>query len=162
MDPIAILILSMLLGLIIYSLIAKWYVLPSLTSLPDKQAFTPLLLLHGFRYIGMAFLLTGVVSPTLSHLFAYPAAYGDLLAAVLALIALAALRFNWTIALALIWIFNIEGTLDLLYAVFQGLQHNALPNQLGATYFIPTVIVPALLVTHFIIFKLLVRRRVSP
>jgi len=160
MDPTAILILSMLLGLLIYSLIAKWYVLPSLALLSDKQAYTPLLLLHSFRFIGLAFLLTGVVSPHLPHAFAYPAAYGDLLAVALALVALVALRYSWAVALPLIWIFNIVGSIDLLYAISQG-AWRFLPNLFGATYFIPVLGVPALLVTHFIIFKLLLRRRVS-
>jgi hypothetical protein len=48
--------------------------------------------LHSFRFVGLAFLVKGVVSPELPAAFAVPAAYGDLIAAVLALLALAALR----------------------------------------------------------------------
>lgn len=156
MDQVTILILSITFGLLVYSLIAKWYLIPYLVSIPRAQAFMPLLFLHSFRYIGLAFLIPGVVSPELSPMFANPAAYGDLLAAVLALFALIALRCTWPIALLLIWIFNIEGTLDLLNAVYQGLRHT-MPGQLGAAYFIPIIIVPALLVVHYIIFKLLLR-----
>ncbi|MEE8225501.1 MAG: hypothetical protein V3R30_01675, partial [Kiloniellales bacterium] len=86
------------------------------------------------------------------------AAYGDLLAAVLALVALLALRLDWPIAVPLVWIFNIEGTLDLLNAVFQGLRYTP-DGHLGATYFIPAVVVPALLVTHAIVFWLLLRKQ---
>jgi hypothetical protein len=57
-----------------------------------------------------------------------------------------------------VWIFNIEGTLDLLNALFQGMRY-APSSDLGATYFIPAVIVPALLVTHFIVFKLLLSQK---
>jgi hypothetical protein len=89
--------------------------------------------------------------------FANPAAYGDLLAAVLALVALIAVRLDWSVATPLLWVFNIEGTLDLLNAFVQGVQRVHV-GDLGATYFIPTVAVPALLVTHFMIFVLLVRQ----
>ncbi len=150
--------LSLVLGLISYSLIASWYVMPALKSLPRAQALKPLLLFHTFRYIGLAFLVPGVAAETLDPSFANPAAYGDLLAAVLALIALVALHFKWVIAIPLVWIFNIEGFLDLINALFQGLRSDA---QLGAAYFIPAVIVPALLVTHFMIFKLLLQKDYS-
>ncbi len=152
--------LSILLGLLSYSLIAKWYVMPQLAAMPRANALTPLLLLHSFRYIGMAFLIPGVTSEVLDTRFAIPAAYGDLLAALLALMAIMALRLRWAMAIPLVWIFNVEGFLDLINAVYQGFRH--VPGgHFGATYFIPAMIVPALLVTHMMIFILLSRRQVS-
>jgi hypothetical protein len=150
--------LSIVLGLLSYSLIAKWYVMPRLAALPRADALTPLLLLHSFRYIGMAFLISGVTLEVLDSRFATPAAYGDLLAAILALIAIMALRLRWAMAIPLVWIFNIEGSLDLLNAVYRGFSH--IPDgHFGATYFIPALIVPALLVTHVMIFVLLWHRQ---
>lgn len=149
--------LSVVLGLLSYGLIAKWYVMPALGALPRAQALTPLLLLHTFRFVGLAFLIPGVTSEVLDQRIAQQAAYGDLLAAVLALIAIMALRSRWAMAIPLVWIFNIEGTLDLLSALFQGLRQ--IPDsRLGATFFIVVVLVPALLVTHYMIFVLLLRR----
>ena len=58
--------------------------------------------------------------------------------------------------MVIVWLFNIEGTLDLFNAVFQGIIHNAWDG-MGATFWIPSVIVPALLVTHYIIFLILLR-----
>jgi len=84
-----------------------------------------------------------------------PAAYGDLLAALLALLAIAALRMAWAGAIPLVWLFNVEGTLDLVNAFYQGLRHDV---QLGGAYYIPTFVVPALLVTHAMIFAMLMRR----
>ncbi len=150
--------LSIVLAVVSYSLIAKWYVMPWLEPLSRKEALTPLLLLHSSRFIGLAFLIPGVTSVPLDPRFANPAAWGDLLAAVLAFIALLALRLEWSAAVPLVWIFNIEGTLDLLNALFQGMRY-APNSDLGATYFIPAVIVPALLVTHFIVFKLLLSQK---
>jgi len=150
--------LSIMLAVVSYSLIAKWYVMPWLAPLSRKEALTPLLLLHSSRFIGLAFLIPGVTSVPLDPRFANPAAWGDLLAAVLAFIALLALRLEWSAAVPLVWIFNIEGTLDLLNALFQGMRY-APNSDLGATYFIPAVIVPALLVTHFMVFKLLLSQK---
>ena len=158
-DSQPIFFLSVVLGFVCWGLVARWYLLPLLAPLPFERAVTPLLLLHAFRYVGLAFLVTGVVAPTLSPSFAVPVAYGDLTASVLALIALAAIRSRWRLAVPLVWLFNIEGTLDLLDAFFQGLRNNVNPGHLGATYFIPTVVVPALLVTHYAIFTLLLRPR---
>ena len=152
-----ILLLSIVMALTAYSLIAKWYVMPVLRSLPRARALMPFLLFHSFRFVGLAFLIPGVTSQPLDSRFANPAAYGDLLAAVLALLALLALRRGWRAAIAMVWIFNLEGTLDLLNAVAQGLRYTEDLGALGATFFIPTVVVPALLVSHAMIFMILLR-----
>jgi hypothetical protein len=109
--------------------------------------------LHSFRFIGLAFLVPGVVSPDLPVGFARPAAYGDLIAAALALLALLGLQSRP--ATGLVWVFNVWGSVDLLYAFYQGLGFE--PGQLGAAYFIPTVVVPLLLITHGLVFRLLLR-----
>jgi hypothetical protein len=102
----------------------------------------------------MVFLVPTVVGPALPASFAVPAAYGDLLAGLLALAAIGALRARSRIALPLTWVFNVIGLLDLVHAFYQGLANDV---QLGAAYFIPTFVVPALVVTHVMIFRMLVR-----
>ena len=153
--------LSMVMGFIVFGFAARWYVAPALSRLDRKAALTPFLLLHATRYVGLAFLIPGVTAEPLDPRFAEAAAYGDLVAAVLALVALLALRLNWPIAITLVWIFNVAGTVDLLNAVFQGMRYVPL-GHLGATYFIPTVVVPLLLVTHVLVFWVLLARRATP
>ena len=102
MNTEPILLFSIALGLLIYSLIGKWYLMPWTASRPRSEALIPLLLLHSFRYIGMAFLIPGVTSEILDARFAAPAAYGDLLAGLLALIASTGLRLRWTLAIPLV------------------------------------------------------------
>jgi hypothetical protein len=143
-------------GFTAYGLIAKWYIMPVLLALPRARALVPLLLFHCFRFIGLAFLIPGVTSQPLDSRFSNPAAYGDLIAALLAFLAILALRQRWRTAIPLVWIFNFEGTLDLLNAVTQGLRFTE-NGTLGATYFIPAIIVPALLVTHVMVFIILLR-----
>ncbi len=79
---------------------------------------------------------------------------------MLALLAVVALKLRWSIAVPLVWVFNLEGTLDALYAVSQGLRHVD-AGQLGGVVFIPLLIVPALIVTHVMIFQILLRRAAS-
>jgi hypothetical protein len=155
MSPPQIFGLQFLMSLLVYGLIARWYVAPRLATMPLAAALTPLLLLHATRYVGLVFLVPTVVGAPLPREFAVPAAYGDLLAAGLALLAIAALRSRSAIALGTVWLFNAVGTLDLLYALYQG---NRLQAALGAAYYIPTVVVPALLLTHAMIFSMLLTR----
>src|SRR3989475_8400278 len=147
--------LQFLLSVVLYALIARWHAAPRLAALPLASALSPLLFLHAFRHLGMVFLVPTVVGPALPAAFAVPAAYGDLLAAVLALLGILGLRGQWRPARMLVWVFSVVGTVDLLNALYQGAR---LGVELGAAYYIPTFAVPALLVTHAMIFARLVKR----
>ena len=154
MDTQAIFGLQFFLSLVVWGVIAKWSVTPWLGTKSAHEALFWLTLPHAFRHIGMVFLVPGVVAQPLPDAFAIPAAYGDLVTGVLALLGLIALRTGWAGALALVWLFNIVGTVDLLNA----LRHvNVAPN-FGAAWYIPTFLVPLLLVTHFMIFVRLLKR----
>jgi hypothetical protein len=147
--------LQVVLSFVVYTLVARWYVAPRLAPLPRETALPPLLVLHAFRHMGMVFLVPAVVGPSVAASFAVPAGYGDLLAGLLALAALLALRARSSAAIPVVWLFNVIGLLDLVNAFYQGL---AAEVQLGAAYYIPTFVVPALVVTHLMIFRILVRR----
>ncbi len=149
--------IQFVLSLIGYRLIAKWYVAPRLAALRLHDALVPLLFLHAFRHLGLVFLVPAIVAPTLTPAFAKPAAYGDLLAGLLAFLAILALHYRWPLALGLAWLVNIVGTLDLLYAFYQGTSRDIGPH-LGSAWYVPTFAVPALYVTHVMIFAMLIRR----
>ncbi len=68
---------------------------------------------------------------------------------MLALLAIVALRSRWRAAPALTWVFNIVGSVDLVNA----LRHTDVAPLFGAAWYIPTMLVPLLLVTHFMIFR---------
>lgn len=159
MDPVVIFPLQFGFSLAVYSLLARWFLAPWLDAKPKHEALVVLILPHVFRHIGMSFFVPGVVAEPLPAAFAGPAAYGDLLSAVLAVLAIAALRNGWQPALVLVWVFNTVGFADLLNAIYQGLRLGLL-EQLGAAWYIPTFLVPALLVTHIMVFgRLLGSRR---
>lgn len=148
--------LQVVLSFAVYGLIARWYVAPALAALPLESALQPLLVLHALRHMGLVFLVPTVAGGSVPASFAVPATYGDLLAGLLALAALVALRGRSAVALPLVWLFNVVGLLDLIDAFYQGLAANV---QLGAAYYIPTLVVPALVITHAMIFCMLVRPR---
>jgi hypothetical protein len=150
--------LSILLSFVAFGLVTKLYIWPRLRTLERDDAILPLLLPHTFRFIGLSFLVPGVVSPSLPSAFAVPAAYGDLIAVILAVAASIALFKRVSVATALVWLFNVWGAADFLFAFYQGVFGVQLDaRMLGAAFFIPTVIVPAGLITHGLIFWLLVR-----
>ncbi len=143
---------------VVWAIVARQYIWPALRSRPRADALRPLLLLHAFRFVGLAFLVPGVVSPDLPTAFARPAAYGDLATATLALLAITVLRTR--LGIILVWAFNILGSADLLHAFYEGNRTGVgrAPGLQGAAYFIPTVLVPLLLITHGLVFRLLLRR----
>jgi hypothetical protein len=147
--------ISVAFGFVAWAVVAVFYIWPELRDRSRTEALRPLLTLHGFRFIGLSFLVPGVVSPDLPIAFARDAAYGDVVAAILALLALTALRSKLGIALA--WVFNIWGSLDLLNAFYVANATGLLAGQLGAAFFIPTAIVPLLLITHALVFRILLK-----
>jgi hypothetical protein len=147
--------LQFILSILAWALIAKWYFSPHLDKMPLDDALSLLALPHIFRHVGLVFLVPGIVAQPLQSDFGNPAAYGDLLTGILALLAFASLRMKWSGAIAIVWLFNIVGTLDLMNALRQA---DVIPN-FGAAWYIPTFLVPLLLVTHFMMFKRLIKQK---
>src|SRR5712664_4884587 len=108
---------SIVFSLIAWGIVAARYIWPELRHRQRAEALRPLLILHSFRFIGLAFLVPGVVSPDLPSAFAHSAAYGDIVAATLALLSLVSLPRGAGIVIA--WIFNLWGSADLLNAFYQ-------------------------------------------
>jgi hypothetical protein len=148
---------SIAFSLIAWGIVAARYIWPKLRLRPRAEALRPLLILHSFRFIGLAFLVPGVVSTGLPSAFARSAAYGDIIAAMLALLALISLPRAFGVLIA--WIFSVWGTADLFNAFYQANHAGLMAGQLGATYFIPTFIVPLLLITHGLGFRILLQHQ---
>ena len=152
----SILTVNLALSTLVFWIAARLYLLPNLASLQPRAVLLPILLLHSFRHLGLMFLAAGATYPGVPPQFAYPAAFGDLLAALLALAAIPAVAGNWRVARSLVWIFNVEGTVDLIAAITLATIYDAEPY-MGPAYWIPAFWVPALLVTHYITFVVLLR-----
>ena len=147
---------SIAFSLIAWGIVTARFIWPQLRFRPRGEALRPLLILHSFRFVGLAFLVPGVVSPDLPSAFAHSAAYGDIIAATLALLALISLSSG--AGTVITWIFNLWGIADLLNAFYQANRDGLLAGQLGVAYFIPTLVVPLLLITHALAFRILLKR----
>lgn len=162
MDVRVIFAFSALMSLVSCSVIAKLYVWPWLRARARDQALVSLVAPHMFiRFLGLSFLVPGVVSPALPAAFAVPAAYGDFVAGILAIAATIALAKRASWAIAAVWVFNVWGAADLLFAFYSGPHAQIQPGTLGAAFYLPTAIVPSLLVTHLLVFRLLLRKERS-
>ena len=160
MDVQALFGLSALTSFVASVVAASLWVWPRLRTMDQTDALVPLVAPHMFfRTIGLSFLVPGVVSPSLPAAFAAPAAYGDLVAGMLAIASILALAKHTSWAVLLVWVFNVWGAGDLLNAIYQGFAHAVDPGALGAAFYIPTAIVPPLLVTHGLIFWALLRAK---
>src|SRR6266571_7063368 len=147
--------IHLVLGYVAWLLCFGAYIWPRLKAMDRVGAHRAIATLHSFRFFGLVFILPGVVG-NLPASFATFAAYWDLATGVLAILALLTVRIRplfWLFVVA----FNLVGVVDLIldyyHAVEVGLP--ALAGQLGATYAIPIIYVPVLMITHVVAFYLL-------
>jgi hypothetical protein len=159
MSPETIFNLHLILGYVAWLLCFHVYILPRLKSMDLVAAQRAIATLHSFRFFGLVFILPGVVGPNLPAAgFATFAAYWDLATGVLAILALFTVRVRplfWLFVVA----FNLVGMIDLIFDYYHATQVGlpALAGQLGATYAIPIIYVPILMITHVVAFYLLLR-----
>jgi hypothetical protein len=150
----------LVLGYVAWLLLWSAYVWPKLKRMDWVESQRAIATLHSFRFFGLVFLLPGVVGPNLPATFAQFAAYGDFATGVLAILALLTARMRPVFSLLVI-AFNVVGATDILIDYFHGNQVGlaTLAGQLGATYWIPILYVPLLMITHIAVFYLLLRRQ---
>lgn len=158
MSPATIFRMHLVLGYVPWLLIFGAYVWPRLSSMDHVDAHRAIATLHSFRFFGLVFILPGVVGSNLPAPFASFAAYGDFATGLLAMLALLLVRVRplfWLFVVA----FNFAGTIDIIIDYYHGIQVGLAPlaGQLGATYAIPIIYVPLLMITHVAAFYLLVR-----
>jgi hypothetical protein len=152
--PIPILAVSLALSFGVFLMAYRWLLKPALPHLNPTMVLMPILLLHSLRHLGVMFISPGAVNPGMPWQFAWPAAAGDVLSALLAMTAATLLQRKSPHALLAVAIFNVVGSLDFVLAitlarVFQSAEY------LGAAYWIPVFWVPLLAVGHLVIFDVL-------
>ena len=159
MDAFAVFGIQTLFSFLVFGLLAWWYVWPWLRSIDRTNAFTALTFVHALRPIGATVLVSSVAGTALPRDFAEAVAYGDLATSVLAIITLIALRFRLGFAIALVWLTNIVGTVDLVNALVGGVRYDIARLGMGSFWYVVTILVPILWIAHALAFLLLLRRR---
>jgi len=159
MSPEIIFNLQLILGYVAWLLCFSVYVMPRLKSMDPVAAQRAIATLHSFRFFGLVFILPGVIGPNLPAAgFGTFAAYWDLATGALAILALLTVRIR-----PLFWLFvaafNLVGIVDLILDYYHAVQVGlpAMAGQLCATYAIPILYVPVLMITHVVAFYLLLR-----
>ena len=160
MPPTRLFQLHLLLGYVAWLLCFRAYLWPRLRAMDASHAHRAIATLHSFRFFGLVFIIPGVVGPNLPTDFAAFAAYGDFATGLLAMLALLTVRIRsvfWPLVVA----FNLVGAVDIIVDYYHGNQVGlpALAGELGATYAIPIIYVPLLMITHVAAFYLLLRHR---
>lgn len=157
--PTAILFtIQLVLGYVAWLLCFSVYIWPKLKAANRFDAQRAIATLHSFRFLGLAFVVPGVVGASLPASFSTFAAFWDFATGVLAVLALLTVKIRplfWFFAVA----FNLVGTTDLILDYYHAI-HAGLPvmaGQLGAMYAIPILYVPLLMITHVAAFYLLLR-----
>jgi hypothetical protein len=158
MSPETLFRIHLVLGYVACLLCFGVYVLPRLRSIDRFEAQRAIATVHSFRFFGLVFILPGVVGPNLPARFATFAAWGDFATGVLAILALLTTRIRplfWLFVVA----FNLAGLVDIIVDYYHAVQAGlpAVAGQLGATYVIPIIYVPILMITHCVAFYLLLR-----
>ena len=158
MSPVTIFNMHLILGYVAWTLCFRAYIWPRLKSMDQVAAQRAIATLHSFRFFGLVFIVPGLVGPNLPTSFATFAAYWDLATGLLAMLALLTIRIRpvfWLFVVA----FNVVGVADLVLDYYHAVQVGlpAMAGQLGATYAIPVLYVPVLMITHAVAFYLLLR-----
>jgi hypothetical protein len=162
MSPTIIFDIHLVLGYVPWLLCFGVYLWPKLKSMDPVEAQRAIATLHSFRFFGLVFILPGVVGPGLPADFATFAAYGDFATGLLAMLALLTVRSR-----PLFWLFvagfNLVGAADILIDYYHGTEVGLpeLAGQLGATYAIPILFVPLLMITHGLAFAVMARARTA-
>jgi hypothetical protein len=152
MPPIVLFGIQFSFTMLAYALIAWWYAAPRLARLPREVALVPLVWIHAFRMVGGTILAPGAVDSAVPMDFRTMIGFGDMTTAVLALLALIALRVRLSGAIALVWICLTVGMLDTVNAIIQSMRYSVFTHGLGFNWVIVTMYVPALLVSSVLIF----------
>jgi hypothetical protein len=157
MSPETLFRIQLVLGYVAWLLCFGAYIWPKLKVMDHVDAHRAIATLHSFRFFGLVFILPGVVGD-LPAGFATFAAYGDFATGLLAMLALLTVRMRplfWSFVVA----FNLVGAVDIIVDYYHATQLGlpAIAGQLGATYAIPIIYVPLLMITHAVAFYLLAR-----
>jgi hypothetical protein len=160
-EPIVLFGVQFTFCLVAYGLMAWWYAAPRLSRLPRELALVPLVWIHAFRIVGGTILAPGSVDAAVPMEFRTMIGYGDMATAVLALLALVALRSRWRGAIALVWLCLAVGMVDTVNAIIQSMRFSVFTYGLGLNWVIVTTYVPALLVSSVLIFIQLRRASAS-
>jgi hypothetical protein len=159
MSPTTLLGVQFTFSLVLFALVAQWYISPALRRLPASAALAPLFLVHALRYLPSSAFAPGQVDARMPMDAMAAIAYGDLGSAILALIAALFLHYQWSGAIGVAWIVNAVTSIDWVYAGFLAASRQLATYPMGGNWYIINYYVPVIGVIHVMIFARLIKER---
>lgn len=158
-SPHVILAIQSTMGLIIFGLVARHYVLPRLAKLDFYAALAPVLLVHGFRFLGLSLLAPEQVGVGQDMDALRAIAYGDLGAAVTGLLAAVAAFQRSSLTVPLAWLFTVVGLGDLALVAITTTSAGTLDEGIGFMWATLGLLAPVLLLSHLYVLRSLLQHR---
>ena len=159
MNPSTAANLARLCSLSLYVLLAIWHVVPWLRSRPRAAALIPLLWVHAFRYVALHLVDAQSAGYAISDALRDRIIYGDIVAMVLAVLAIAALRVRSRLSIPLVLMLVAE-TVTFIASLILGRGREEMSAvATGINWLVQSFYVPLVPVTLGLIMWQLVSRR---
>ncbi|WP_350292662.1 hypothetical protein [uncultured Croceitalea sp.] len=143
----------------VWLVLSIFLIVPKLNQLSKKTLLILLVIPQMFRYIGVSVAASPVVtSKNIPIELAQHIAIGDWLTAVCAVIAFILLNTNSKLAITSVWILNIIGFADQIMTMTRATEAG-LANYMDAAWYVPTVLLPIMTVSHILIFYYLIKSK---
>ena len=153
---------AQLLTIAVYGLIAWWYVAPSLNKLPRVQALTAILWVHVFRYCVLYISVARREGYAISDAASTELVVGDLIGALLAMVAIVLFRLRSPLGLAATWLVVIATVGDFVIGFYTRQIEPPRGDAAGAWWLVFVYFAPAVLVSLPLLIWQLVSRRRAP
>lgn len=158
-SPQIIVAIQFTMGLVIFGLIARHYVGPRLDEQDLFGALAPILLLQGFRFLGLSLLAPEQVGAGQDMDALQAIAYGDLAAAVTGLLAAVAAFRRSPLTVPLAWVFTVIGLGDLALVGITTTIAGTLNEGIGFMWATFGLFAPVLVLSHVYVLRSLLRNR---
>jgi hypothetical protein len=134
----------MTLSFTIVTAAAVWYVAPWLKVTDWATGVTALLWVHAFRYVALQIFSAQYSGFAVSDAGRDQIAYGDVVAALLAVSGIAVLRYGSRLVVPILWLFVVAAALDLSNSTVVGMREQLFASASAVTWLILAFYVPLL------------------
>jgi hypothetical protein len=153
--------LAQIFSLVIYVMMAAWYFAPWSKTKGRADALIPLIWVQAFRYVALQIVSAQTAGFPISNSRRDQLVYGDVLGAVLAIIAIAALRSRLRLSIPLVWLLVAETIFDIVNNVGGGIREHLFGVANGTTWLLQSFYIPLLIVALGVTIWQLYSRRAA-
>ena len=150
---------AQLVTLLVFIVIARWYVAPWLAARGRAEALIALLWIHVFRYVALQIFAAQREGFPISMDGALEIVIGDVGGAIIAFAAIVLLRRRAAAGLLLCWLLIAETATDTFLNIRGGVEEHLMGAATGVTWMILVFFVPAIIVSLGLLVWQLVARR---